>query len=233
MGRTRGDIKADVKINLDDTGVTFYTNDDLNNSLQDAYDDIACLTQCITKAVQLPWVSNLSYYNFADDFNITDYLGCTAIFNYVSNVWLRDDLTIRDFDRIRRDWELWIGTPQFWAPSDPKRIAIAAKYTGGSNGAFFAGAFSNAFFLGQPSPSLGTFKLIYWAQAPVLVDDNSTFLIASDMQNLLEFYSTADRLEDAQEYVKANEYWEKYYNGIQQYKERVHKLNKSDLLLRV
>ena len=234
MGQTRGQLKTTIRENLADQNVTFYTDTDLNNSLQDAYDDIACLTQCISKSVTLNWISELSYYDFKN-LGVSDYLGCTAIFNHVTNMWLRDDLTLRDFDRIRRDWELWIGTPQFWAPSDFQRIAVAGKYKLGvaSGGAFYGLAFSNAFYIDSGFVGLGTFDLYYWAVAPVLVDDSSTFLIASDMQNLLEFYSTADRLEDAQEFIKANEYWEKYYNGIEQYAARVKQNNKTDLLLRV
>jgi hypothetical protein len=230
---TRGQIKANLRVNLSDLGVTFYSDDDLNDSMQDAYDDIVILTQCISKNTTLYWQSNLSYYNFSE-LGVTDYLGCTALFNNVTNRWLRDDLNLRDFDRLRRDWETWTGTPQFWAPSDPKRIAIAAKYaaSGSISGAFNPAAFTNAFHTGTYA-TLGTFVLYYWATAPTLSSDSSTFLIASDMQTLLEYYVTADQLETAQEFSKANEYWEKYYIDIETYAERVKAINKSDLLLRV
>jgi hypothetical protein len=234
MGQTRGQIKTTIRQNLDDNGVTFYSDDDLNESFQDAYDDIAIISQCICKNVTLTWIGQLSYYDFVNDFGVSDYLATTAIFNYTTNRWLRDDLTIRDFDRIRRDWELWEGTPQFWASSDPNHIAIAPKYQNapGAPGAFSLISFSSAFDIGTLG-SLGTFKLIYWAQAPVLVSDLNTLLTASDVQNLFEFYVTADMLEQAEEFSKAGEYWEKYYNSLQEYSVRVKRINKSDLLLRV
>lgn len=234
MGQTRGQIKATIRLNLDDNGVTFYSDDDLNESFQDAYDDIACMSQCVCKNVILQWQPQLSYYDFITDFGVQDYLATTAIFNYTTNRWLRDDLTIRDFDRIRRDWELWEGTPQFWASSDPRHIAIAPKYQigGRTPGAFNPNAFSDAFFVGTGN-SLGNFKLIYWAQAPVLVSNLDTLLTASDVQNLFEFYVTADMLESAEEFSKAGEYWEKYYNSLEEYSGRVKRINKSDLLLRV
>lgn len=228
----RGQIKTNVRINLNDTGVSFYQEDDLNDALQDAYDDIVCLSQCIIKNVDLNWLGQLSYYNFVSDFNLTDYLATVAIFNYSTKRWLRDDLTIRDLDRIRRDWENWIGTPQFWTSSDPLHIAIAPKYSELSvSGAFNSNAFSSAFFIG--GNPLGQFKLLYWAQAPALINDLSSFLTASDVQDMLEFYTTAEMLEQAEEFSKAQEYWEKYYESILEYSDRVKRNNKADLLLRV
>src|ERR1017187_3163833 len=234
MGQNRGQIKLTVRQNLDDNGVSFYSDDDLNESLQDAYDDIVCMSQCITKSVTLQWMGKLSYYDFRVDLGLTDYLAPVAIFNYATNRWLRDDLTLRDLDRLRRDWELWIGTPQFWCSSDPDHIAIAPKYEdpGAFGGAFDPPAFVKAFLVGVQS-TLSNFKLVYWAQAPVLTDDSGTFLTASDVQNLFEFYCTADMLEGAEEFDKASEYWEKYYSSLVEYSSRVKKINRSDLLLRV
>ena|ERR1035437_3134332 len=213
MGQTRGQLKAVVRSNLDDNGVTFYTDTDLNDSFQDAYDDIVCISQCISKvADNLSWVANLVYYNPIVDLSLTDYLSPIAIFNHSTNRWLRDDLTLRDFDRLRRDWECWQGTPQFWGSSDPLHFAIAPNYG---------------------SIPQGTFKLVYAAQAPTLVNDSSTFLTATDVQTLFEFYVTADMLEQAQEYNKASEFWLKYNDSITEYADRVKRNNKHDLLLRV
>ena len=235
MGQTRGQLKTTIRTNLDDAGVSFYSDDDLNDSLQDAYDDVVCMSQCVTRTVVLDWISQLTYINFNSDYGLNDYLATVAIFNYATNRWLRDDLTLRDLDRLRRDWELWIGTPQFWCSSDPQHIAIAPKYlSDGANNtvAFNPLAFSSAFFVGSVG-TLGKFKLVYWSQAPALVSDLSTFLTASDVQNMFEFYCTADMLEGAEEFSKASEYWEKYYNSLIEYSSRVKRNNKHDLLLRV
>lgn len=230
---TRGQIKTNIRINLADAGVVNYDEATLNDSLQDAYDDIAVLTQYNVKEVTLNWVSNLSYYNFPL-LGVDDYLMPIAIFNNITNRYLRDDLNLRDFDRIRRDWENWQGTPQFWAPSDPYSIAVAAKYVGtGTSGAFAPHAFSNAFFIGTSFGSLGSFLLIYSAIAPQFVNDDSVPEIATDVQNLFEFYSTADLLEQFEEFSKADEYWGRYWDSIDEYASRVKRNNKADLLLRV
>lgn len=233
MGKTRGQLKADVQDNLEELNLNFFSDDDLNQSMQDAYDDIAILTQCIQKQSTQNWISNLSYYNF-QALGVSDYLGTIAIFNNVTNLWLRDDLSLKDFDRIRRDWETWIGTPQWWAPSDPLNIAVAAKYLATSqSSAFWSGAFSPAFFIDPSYGSLGTFNLFYWAQAPVFGSDNDNPLVASDMQILFTHYVTADLLEQAQEYGKSQDYWTLYFSSIQSYADRVKRNVKSDLLLRI
>jgi hypothetical protein len=234
MAKTRGQVKADIQNNLIELNLHFYSDDDLNQSIQDAYDDIAILTQCIQKQVTLSWISNLSYYNFSTILN--DYLGVIAIFNNVTNLWLRDDLSLKDFDRIRRDWETWIGTPQWWAPSDPQNIAIAAKYYAANitYGAFDSRSFSKAYYLNNSSAAnLGSFNLFYWALAPSLVSDNDTFLIANDKTTAITQYVTADLLEQAQEFNKAQTFWQPYFANIDDYADRVKRNCKSDLLLRI
>jgi hypothetical protein len=288
MGKTRGGIKADIKSNLVDLSINFYNDDDINNSIQDAYTDIAILTQCIQNKVTLNWISKLSYYSFFS-LGVSDYLGTIAIFNNVTNLWLRDDLNLKDFDRIRRDWETWIGTPCFWAPSDPSNIAICPKYSSSAtpvtaltstppDGVISSFSFSSLplqcflnglnQFLGvgytlqlvngvykvtfidyngntivpqvgddvraMLAPNdLGTFILYYWSVAPTLASDNDIFLIASDVQNMITQYVTADLLEESQEFGKAQPWWSQYYSGIESYADRVKRNTKSDLLLRI
>lgn len=232
--KTRGQVKAEVQTNLKELNLNFYSDEDLNNSIQDAYDDLGILTQCIQRNITLPWISNLSYYNYKEI--LPDYLGVIAIFNNVTNQWLRDDLSLKDFDRIRRDWELWIGTPLFWAPSDPQRIAICPKYFSSAvkYGAFTSLGFSDAFFLDNSAfNSLGSYILYYWAVPPKLLSDNDTFLIASDKTTALTRYVTADLLEQAQEFNKAQSFWAPYQEDVAEYADRVKRNCKSDLLLRV
>ncbi len=228
---TRGQIKNTIRENLSDLNSVRFTDDDLNESLQDAYDDIAALTQCFTKSTTLNWEGGLAYYDFKS-LGVGDYLGTTAIFNHVTNMFLCDDMSTRNFDQLRRDWETWNGSPQYWSPVSPSRIAIAPHYvptTGG--GAFNPYAFSNAYYIG--SGSLGIFDLYYYATAPVLTSDNQVPLIATDVHDLFEFYVTADMHEQDEQYVKADDFWAKYYEGVDEYKDRVKRINKTDLLMRV
>lgn len=207
---TRVQLRNVIKKNLEVAGTSFYNDTELNDSIQDAYDDIVVLTQCIVKSATINWVSK-NYYDFKADHAITDYLGTIAIFNNNTNMWLRDDVAYRQLDSIRADWENWRGNQQFWCPVAPNRI-VTAPFN---------------------SPATGNFSLRYCATAPTLTDDADTFLIAADMQGLLERYVTGDMLETAEEFNKAGFEWKQYFEDVLAYKDRCHNLARSDLLLRV
>lgn len=208
---TRIQIRALVRANLSDAGVTFFDDAAINDSLQDGYNEVAAKCRCIQKSAVVNQVANSPYYDFIT-LGISDYLGTIAIFNPSTNFWLRDDISLRDFDRLRRDWEKWSGQPQFWAPHSLKYIAVAPNLAA-TNGE--------------------QFTLWYWATAPVMTSDSDVPLIATDMQNILEEYATADLLEDASEVTKASVYWSDYEKDKQDYKARCAELARADLLLRV
>lgn len=201
-------IKTNIGINLNDAGKVYYTDIDLNASLQEAYRDIVCLSQCIIKKVTLDWQNDLTYYNFKDDFSISDFLAVTAVFNNVNNRWLQDDLVLSNFDKLRTNWETWHGTPNWWAFSALNRTAIIPKQ----------------------ELATGTFDLYYWATAPA-ISDGSSPLVATDVQKLFEMYSTANLLEQAEEYVKAQIWWTPYFAELEVYIERTKSLAKTDFRL--
>lgn len=210
---TRTQIRANVRQNLADVGITFYSESEINDSLQDAYNEIVAKTLChIKQSTALNWSAVVgNYIDFETDFAITDYLGTYAIFNNLTNWWLRDDISIRDLDRIRRDWEQWRGQPQFWVPHSLKYIIVAPINL----------------------PGTGTFTPWYYAKAPTMTIDSDVPVIAADQHTLLEYYATADLLESAEERVKAQAWWNQYEPQKEEYKTRCHNLAKHDLLLRV
>jgi hypothetical protein len=208
---TRVQLRLNVRANLSDSGITFYDDNSINNALQDAYNEVAAKARCITKSATVNQVANANYYDFIS-LGVTDYLGTTAIFNLDTNFWLRDDVSLRDFDRLRRDWEMWNGSCQFWAPHSLQYIAVAPVL---------------------PLIVAEQFTLLYWAAAPTLTSDSSVPLVSTDMQPLLEYYATADLLESAEEMTKAQPYWESYRKDLPKYKKRCVQLAAADLLLRV
>ncbi len=202
------EIKANVSLNLNDAGIFFEPND-LAVSMQDAYDDICSKSQCILKSVTLNWQDELSYYDFVA-LGVPDFIGTVAIYDNNTNRFLFDDLNLKQFEAVDCDWELRHGTPQNWAALNFKFTAIMPK----------------------PATASGTFILYYWAAAPIIVDSASP-LIALDAQTLLELYVTADLFEQAEEYTKAGNYWEEYFEGLEEYTQRVKRLVKSDLLTKI
>ncbi len=199
-------IKARVRKDLGDKGITYFSDTDLNESFEDAYADIISLTQCIIKKTQVNFTTDV-YYDFKA-LGVSDFMAVTAIFNNNTNRWMFDDKTLRDFDLIRDNWEMWNGTPWYWSSVNHQWTAIVPHYS--------------------EIPNL-PFDLYYWASAPT-INDEDTPLIANDMQSLLEFYTLGDLLEQAEEFKKASNYFKKYYENVETYAERVKNLAKRDLL---
>lgn len=203
------DIKTNIRANLDDVGITYFSVSDVDEATQDAYDDIALLTQNIVKKVTVNFQSDLNYYDFLA-LGVTDFMQATAIFSNSTNLWLKDDRAVRDFDGDRPDWENAYGNPVWWAP-----LAKGSQYT--------------CLYPKQQTAS-GNMDLYYWAKAPVVVNSD-TPLIAIDYANLVEYYATAALLEQAEEFTKAAASWKLYYDNIVEYGERTKNLALSDLLM--
>jgi hypothetical protein len=207
---TRFEVIQEVSRNLNDLGRVFWTAQDLLDSFQDALDDIYALIQVEVKEVTLNWQNDLSYYIWKD-LGITDYLYTIAIFNNNTNLFLDDSTSLRNLDAIRNDWETWIAEPFLWAPVAFDRIVIVPK----------------------KEIATGTFKHIYATIAPIITVDTELLNLPPDMQSLLVDYMTGDLLEQAEEFKKAQMYWQTYFAAIIEYSKRRHSLAGSDLLLRI
>lgn len=206
---TRVELRSNIQDNLKNAGVLF-TDTEVNNAIQDAYYDIASKTRCIIKTINLNWDANSPYYDLIAK-GVDDYAGTWGVFNYVTNLWLRDDLGIRHFDDLRLDWEMWRGAPQYWAPHSLTKIAVAPAY----------------------SIAFGNFKLCYSAQAPIIADDTTQLLIATDMGQAIEEYASADLLESNQEITRAQAHWAQYILMVAQYKKRVEDLARFDYMPKI
>lgn len=203
-----GEIKDNVRSNLDDSGVTFYSEEDIAESVQDAYDDVAFQTQCIVKRVSLDFPLK-PYINFRE--HVVDFMSTIAIYNGNTNRWLLDCFTLREFDKMRDDWELWTGTPNYRASASFELEVILPYYSS------------------APTEQM---TLVYAASAPTITSNDDEILIAVDFKDLLEQYAMADLLEQAEEFSKALEFWNLYIQGVEDYKDRVKRLARRDLIQR-
>ena len=205
---TREELKEKVLKNLNNAGLSYYTTNDLNDAIQDGYDDIVALSQCLVGSIQLNWQGDLTYY-FFKSLGATDYLRPVAIFNHTTKLFLGDNLSLRDFDKLRDDWETWNAEPQYWAPHSFESVAIVPK----------------------PLVASGQYTLYYIKEAPVIASDVTAFLFSKFADDLIEAYVTADLLEQAEEFTKATNYWKDYFDGLRDYKIQCSNLAKADLLL--
>jgi hypothetical protein len=217
-------ISTEISDELNDTGVVYFNTTDITAAMQDAYNLVASITQCIVKKTTLSFQNNLTYYDFTDNTNysaiyVSDFLVPLAIFSNLTNLWLLDDKTLRDFSRDRVDWENWTGAAVWWAPcNDGRKLAFVPKLRTAS----------------------GTFDLYYAATAPTIVLSNSP-LFPSDFHALIKFWSMFSLLADAQEYSKAQLFWDEFWgtsDGDQDYNKgvfalqsRVKNIAKADLMM--
>ena len=178
---TRDDIAARIRFNLNDAGVTFYSASDVNNSIQDGYDEVVALSQTIEKVTTLSWVSQLVYYNFRN--LVTDFIRPIAIFDNNNNRWL-EHKSLPFLQAQRQDFETIAGAPFWYCVMDFTYTAISPRL----------------------ETATGTFDFLYKANAATLAASDVPVLPDS-LTSVLELYGTADLLEQAEEYEKAGRYW--------------------------
>ena len=182
---TRDQIADLLRINLEDGGITYYSADDVNDSIQDGYDDIAVVSGCIQKSADVDFIDNLTYYNFS--VLISDYYTVVAIYNNTQKRWM-DPTDRREMNTLRRDWETITGQPSMFFPMDSRRVMVMPRMVVAS----------------------GNMTVFYRATAPTLAGGD-TPLIHVDEQKLLEWYATGDLFDQAEEYIKAEIWWSKYF----------------------
>lgn len=205
MSQTRDQIASKVLENLDNAGASFFTALDVNNSIQDGYDDVSCYCGQIEKSYTLSLQANLTYYDLSSI--ISDFLAVTAVYNYQTNRWL-ETVGRPELDQKRWDWEIWEGNAQWFFPLDARYLAICPR--------------SNS--------STGTLEVFYKAEADTLTS-TSVPKILKDNVKLLEFYATGDLLESVKEFVKSDIWLGQYLEKREIYKIVNKQLANSDRIL--
>lgn len=199
-------IIADVQIDLDDVthGQTFSLVD-LYSMFNQTYLDWVVYTRCITTTTNnIPWFAG-PYYDFVAAYPLA--IGVISVFNQQTNRYLFDFSSRLDMDKIRIDYENWVGTPTYWFPISHTKIGVAPNYF--------------------PSPS-GLFNLCYWQSTAELVTGD-TPLFASDMHYALGKDVVRRALESVEEFSKASA-WDMEYKLLKEkFKKRVEQNHKSEM----
>lgn len=199
---TRDQIAGKVRENLSDLGITYYSVSDINESIQDAYEEVVVYCECIEKETDIEYRNDTTYYDLSA--LVPDYYRPLRIFNTSENFQLRFG-TDREQDSWNTIWEISSRTAR-------DAVILGPRYIG---------------FNGRAAEATGKFHLNYKAQAPVL-SGNSVILINAAYLLLLENYATADLLEQNQEYIKAQIYWNQYDEMIEIYRSKIMLLSKTD-----
>jgi hypothetical protein len=200
----RDQLKERITNNLYDAGQVNFTSDTLNDSIQDGYDEVALLTQCIEKIATVTFVDQLTYYNLAT--LISDYYRVIAIWNNNTNRWL-EPIAYGELDEFGTRWETHNGEPSHFAMLGWEYLALYRK----------------------PSTATGTMLVFYKAQADTLAGA-STPVIPVGEADVLETYATQDLLDQHLEYQKSQIYWTKYQDQVKEILRDVNKRSLPDRL---
>ena len=109
-----GQLKTDVRRRLGDSTTAFFSNDDIENAIQDAYAELADATEFFERYANLTTIAGHTYYNLTHILPDT-FLSPRRVYSGTTNRWLTPT-TPRELDyHTYRQWELVYGPPEkYW-----------------------------------------------------------------------------------------------------------------------
>lgn len=181
---TPATLKAKLSVDLGDPEVTFYSEQDYYDAIQDGFDEISTFCGQINKSVEIDFGTDV-YYDFLD--LISDYFSILTIFNKNTNQFLIPT-SVLEMDDMRENWEIMVGEPKWFFPNGPKYVAI----------------------IPHQETADGSMVVRYRAQAPTL-SSSTTIAISSEYESLLESYARMDLLDQAKEFGKSSFEFQDYF----------------------
>lgn len=188
-GTTRGSLAARLQNQFQNS--VYYQSIDFNDSIQDGLDEVCAFTGAIYNSATIPFIGGKTYYDMLS--LLPDYIGIVAIFNSSINRWLFPT-SLRKLNQVRIDWETAYGTPYYFVPVNHRYVAIYMK----------------------PGPTVtnyGKMYVFYRAAGPQLTD-GMMIPLPNDHIQALESYSILDLWEQAQEFGKAENYFQSYTKNL-------------------
>ena len=168
-------ILSSIREMLDDTG-EFYTDQDINDAIQDGYDEVVAFSGCITKGATLALEANKTYYDLVTA--IPDFLALIGIWNSSYKRWL-SPVSYRELDSMRWDWECANANPYAFCPISYRKLAIF------------------------PTPTVvGTTLYVYYKATAGAIAGGFE-LPAELLGDVVEDYAVCDLFEQQEEWTKA------------------------------
>ena len=179
---TRDELAALVITNLDDAGV-FHTLTEVNDAIQDGYEDLVLTHGLRPKAAAISLEANVTFLDMVT--LIPDFVALRALFHQPTKRWLISR-SLKHLQSTREDWELQTGNPtDFWV-ANYRRVAL---------------------FPHVIVDEEDTLWVFYYAAAPDLSLGSDSLNIPVDSGfRALENYATSVMLTKAEEWTKAETY---------------------------
>lgn len=188
------DIVTEVSQNLYDSGMKFYTQQDILDGIQDWYNKIFAILCPLEYSTLYAQVAS-PYYDFAA--TISNFMYVSAIYNPVINLWL-EGMTYQQFKSEYQTY-LRVGEPRFAHVASLRRT-ILFPFNPSANGTSFV-------------------YIIFKAIAPTIntaAGLNATPMLPFSVgAEVLEYGAMATLLEQRREFKKAMLWWAKVYTPQQ------------------
>jgi hypothetical protein len=179
---TRDELAALIITNLNDSGV-FNTLEEVNDAIQDGYEDLVLTHGLRPKATAINIAANKVFYDMPTI--IPDFVALRAIYFSSNKRWLTSQ-PLKYLQSCRDDWELTTGNPTDYWVANYRRVALFPHPT---------------------SSSVDTLWIFYYASAPTLTLSAQDLNIPVDSGfRALENYATSVLLTKAEEWSKAEAY---------------------------
>ncbi len=191
---TRLQIANKIRENLDDQ-FGYYSVEDINNSLQDGYDEVAAESGCIEKGVAINFETNKVYYDLRE--LIPDFISLVGIWNRRVKRWMIP-VSDRELDKLRENWETAHGEPYLFWPINYRYIAIFPAISGAGDA------------------SINKMYIMYKAAADQLIDTTEPQIPINVQDDILTHYGSMDMFEQAEEWTKAQKHLGHYMDKIEE-----------------
>lgn len=193
---TRAEVKTRVRANLDDNAVTFFTATDIEDSLSDAYYWASIFANTVEKTKNISFQKDCPYYNLQTI--IPDHFAVTGVYDFARDKFLSYKSRL-ELIGLRANYEVWPGPPEYFFIHSQNYLFIGPQPLNIAS----AGQSGNI-----------DFKIFYRAFDDEVTSDNGQYRLPLQGEDCIEFYATADLLEQAQEWTKAQFYWDKFHSQL-------------------
>jgi len=193
---TRSEVKTRVRANLDDLAVTFFTATDIEDSVADAYYWSSIFANTIEKTQNISFQKDCPYYNL--QLILPDHFAVTGVYDFARDRFLPYKSRL-ELIFLRSNYEMWPGPPEYFFIHSQNYLFIGPQPIG------IASAIQT---------TNRDLKIFYRAFDDAVDSDNGLYRLPLQGEDCIEFYATADLLEQAQEWSKAQYFWDKFHSQL-------------------
>lgn len=196
------EIATEIRKNLNDQGITFFTDLNIYDAMQDAYSLSVWLTKSIETTRQITQRLTL-YYDFPSIFS--DFLSLAGVYSLTKKLWLEPKWP-KEMLEMRQDWERWRGTPQYLVQGDSRRTALSPW---------------------PAATSTGQLVVLFRSKAPTIINTDIPQLPVTK-HLIIEWYATGQLFAMAKDFRQSVIWYTKFFNAISSTKKLVRDKTSAD-----